>query len=131
LIAFRTLDDLKVTIRNEVTKTIVADSAFLPKNEDKMTLYDVYCDYSEAVTTGSVATKSYKSLKELPYNTGKVAIGSAYVPQKRTTLTREEELLQVALLGVGRTRQQALTFYSEIAIYALGFIALAVIWLVE
>ena len=128
---FRTLDDMRVTIRNKATKIVVADSAFLPKKENNLTSYDVYCDYSEAVTTGSVATKSYKSKKELPYNTGKVAIGSHYVPQKRTTLTREEELLQVALLGVGRTRQQALTFYSEIAIYALGFIALCVIWLVE
>lgn len=128
---FRSLEGLRVTIRNEATKEIVADSAFLPKKEFKMTLYDVYCDYSEGLTTGSVATKSHKSTKELPYNTGKVAIGSHYEPQKRTPLTREEELLQVALLGVGRTRQQALTFYSEAAIYTLGFIALCVIWLVE
>jgi len=131
LTSFRTLDDMRVTIRNKATKIVVADSAFLPKKEDKMVLYDVYCDYSEAVTTGSVATKSYKSPKELPYNTGKVSIGSAYVPPKRSSFSRDEELLQVALLDAGQTRQQTLTFYSEIAIYALGFIALSVIWLVE
>jgi hypothetical protein len=117
------------TVLNSRIKIVgVTNSALHPKMKVDSALYDAYCVYSQADTTGSVAPKNYKSVAELPYNTGKVAIGRAYLPTQRGALSRDEELLQAALLNGQDKRQQDPKRFTDLIIYALGLAALVVIW---
>jgi len=112
-----------------IQNAVVTNSASGHYPESKMVLYDVYCVNFDTHTTRSVAKKDYTSLNKLPYNTGKVIIGGAFIPRKQYQLTREEELLQAALLGGRTSRQQDLAYFVNSIIYVLGFTALIVIWL--
>ena len=125
---FNTAFSLQPVLNNRIKIAVVMNSAFKPKLKVDPALYDAYCVYSEADTTGSVAPKDYKSVDELPYNTGKVAIGRAYLPTQRGALSRDEELLQAALLNGQDKRQQDPKRFSDLIIYALGLAGLVVIW---
>jgi hypothetical protein len=45
----------------------------------------------------------HKPHAPVPYNTGKVRIGSRYEPPRKYTMSRDAELIQAALLGHKRT----------------------------
>lgn len=112
-----------------IQKVVVTNSASGQFPDSEMALYDVYCVNFGTNTTRSVAKKDYTSLNKLPYNTGKVIIGGAFIPRKQHTLSRDEELLQAALLSGRTSRQLDLDYFVNSIIYFLGFTALIVIWL--
>jgi hypothetical protein len=64
--------------------------------------------------------------KPIPYNTGKVAIGSRYEPVVRHTFSVEELFIQNMLIN---KHQQPVTQPYDKAIYVLGVVALVVIYL--
>ena len=125
---FNTAFSLQPVLNNRIKMAVVTNSAFATKLKQTSALYDAYCVYSQADTTGSVTPKNYKSVAELPYNTGKVAIGRAYLPTQRGALSRDEELLQAALLNGQDKRQQDPKRFTDLIIYALGLAGLVVIW---
>lgn len=92
----------------------------MAKLQMKPILYDAYCDYPEAHTTGSVSNLERKK----PFNTGKVVIGGAYVRTHREHLSDDEILIQRALLS----KRQRVQHPSDLVIYSLAVIALAVIF---
>jgi hypothetical protein len=126
---FNTAIRHRPVLNNPIQSAVVTNSASEPFAHANLVLYDVYSDYFGSHTTCSVAQKSYKSLDKLPYNTGKVAIGGAFIPRQQYTLSRDEELLQAALLSGRTSRQQDLDYFVTSIIYVLGFVALIVIWL--
>lgn len=65
--------------------------------------------------------------KIVPYNTGKVAIGSRYEPIKRHTMSLDEERIQDVLIN---PPVQQLSLPYENAIYVLCVVALVVVWFV-
>ena len=65
--------------------------------------------------------------KIVPYNTGKVAIGSRYEPIKRHTMSLDEERIQDVLIN---PLVQQLSLPYDRAIYVLGVVALVVVWFV-
>lgn len=65
--------------------------------------------------------------KIVPYNTGKVAIGSRYEPIKRHTMSLDEERIQDVLIN---PPVQQLSLPYDRAIYVLGVVALVVVWFV-
>lgn len=65
--------------------------------------------------------------KIIPYNTGKVAIGSRYEPIKRHTMSLDEERIQDVLIN---PPVQQLSLPYDRAIYVLGVVALVVVWFV-
>lgn len=112
-----------------IQRVVVTNSASGQFPNSEMALYDVYCVNFDTYTTRSVAKKDYTSLNKLPYNTGKVIIGGAFIPRKPYQLSRDEELLQAALLSGRTSRQLDLDYFVNSIIYFLGFVALMVIWL--
>ena len=66
--------------------------------------------------------------KIVPYNTGKVAIGSRYEPIKRHTMSLDEERIQDVLIN---PPVQQLSLPYDRAIYVLGIVALLVVWLTQ
>lgn len=116
-------------LNDPIQNAVVTNSASGQYPESKMVLYDVYCVNFDTDATRSVAKKDYTSLNKLPYNTGKVIIGGAFIPRKQYTLSLDEELLQTALLSGRTSRQQDLDYFVTSIIYVLGFTALIVIWL--
>jgi hypothetical protein len=126
---FSTANANRPVLNDPIQNAVVTNSASVHFTNDNLVLYDVYSDYFRLNTTRSVGQKDYKSLDKLPYNTGKVAIGGAFIPRQLHTLTRDEELLQAALLGGRTSRQQDLDYFVTSIIYVLGFVALIVIWL--
>jgi hypothetical protein len=92
----------------------------MAKLQMKPTLYDAYCDYPEAHTSGSVSNLERKR----PFNTGKVVIGGAYVCTQRQHPDADEILIQRALLS----KRQRVQYPSDLVIYSLAVIALAVIF---
>lgn len=95
-------------------------STIMAKLQPKPTLYDAYCDYPEAHTTGSVSNLEQKR----PFNTGKVVIGGAYVPTQRQHPDTDAILIQRALLS----KRQRVQNPADLVIYSLAVIALAVIF---
>lgn len=87
------------------------------------TSYDVYSVYWPAITTGSVVQSSYHAFS---LDTGKVIIGSKYQSTKKHSST-DQEWLQDLLLRDPKLVKKHPNYYSDLAIYALGFIALVVI----
>lgn len=87
------------------------------------TSYDVYSVYWPAITTGSVVQSSYHAFS---LDTGKVIIGSKYQATKKYSST-DQEWLQDLLLRDLKLVKKNPNYYSDLAIYALGCIALAVI----
>lgn len=79
---------------------------------------DVYSVYSPPKATNSVGRKVY--------NTGKVLIGSAYEPPRRAVFSRQEELLQRALLDQSPSSRHE---WHDIALYILAVIAVIVVTL--
>lgn len=65
--------------------------------------------------------------KIVPYNTGKVAIGSRYEPIKRHTMSLDEERIQDVLIN---PPVQQLSLPYDTAIYVLGVVALVVVWFI-
>lgn len=114
---------------NPFLSAVVTNSAWGVKPQVDLALYNVYCVNFDTHTTRSVAKKDYTSLNKLPYNTGKVIIGGAFIPRKPYQLSRDEELLQAALLSGRTSRQLDLDYFVNSIIYFLGFVALMVIWL--
>jgi hypothetical protein len=66
--------------------------------------------------------------KPIPYNTGKVAIGSRYEPVVRHTFSPDEEYIQKALI---KPPVKLLVLPYDKAIYVLGLVALLVVWLTQ
>lgn len=64
--------------------------------------------------------------KLIPFNTGKVAIGSRFEPVKHNTMSPDEEFIQELFLG---EPIQLITMPYDKAIYVLGLVALLVVWL--
>ena len=119
---------LPTVLNNRIKIALVTNSALHPKMKVESALYDAYSVYSRPNTTDSVAPKTYKSVDDLPYHTGKVAIGRAYLPTQRGALSRDEELLQAALLNGQDKRKQDPKRFTDLIIYELGLAALVVIW---
>ena len=92
----------------------------MAKLQMKPILHDAYCDYPEAHTSGSVSNLERKR----PFNTGKVVIGGAYVCTQRQHPDADEILIQRALLS----KRQRVQYPSDLVIYSLAVIALAVIF---
>ena len=65
--------------------------------------------------------------KIVPYNTGKIAIGSRYEPIKRHTMSLDEERIQDVLIN---PPVQQLSLPYDRAIYVLGVLALVVVWFI-
>lgn len=63
--------------------------------------------------------------KNVPYHTGKVAIGSRYEPAKHHTMSLDEERIQDALINPP-IKQISLPY--DRVIYVLGIVALLVIY---
>lgn len=59
--------------------------------------------------------------KPVPYNTGKVLIGSRYEPSRRYEISRDAEIIQAALLGHRRNRlfKKGFVFYVILAVIVL------------
>jgi len=87
------------------------------------TLYDVYSVYWPAITTSSVVPNNSLAFS---LDTGKVVIGSKYQSTKKHSST-DQEWLQDLLLRDPKLVKKHPNYYSDLAIYALGFIALVVI----
>ena len=87
------------------------------------TLYDVYSVYWPAITTGSVVQSSYHTFS---LDTGKVVIGSKYQSTKKHSHA-DQDWLQDLLLRDPKLVKKHPNYYSDLAIYALGCIALVVI----
>ena len=87
------------------------------------TLYDVYSVYWPAITTSSVVPNNSLAFS---LDTGKVVIGSKYQSTKKHS-SADQEWLQDLLLRDPKLVKKHPNYYSDLAIYALGFIALAVI----
>jgi hypothetical protein len=66
--------------------------------------------------------------KPIPYNTGKVAIGSRYEPVVRHNFSPDEECIQKALIN---PPVKLLVLPYDKAIYVLGVVALLVVWLTQ
>jgi len=66
--------------------------------------------------------------KTVPYNTGKVAIGSRYEPVKHHTMSLDEIRIQDALIN---PPVKLLVLPYDKAIYVLGVVALLVVWLTQ
>lgn len=66
--------------------------------------------------------------KPIPYNTGKVAIGSRYEPVKRHTMSLDELRIQDSLIN---PPVKLLVLPYDKAIYVLGVVALLVVWLTQ
>ena len=66
--------------------------------------------------------------KIVPYNTGKVAIGSRYEPIKRHTMSLDELRIQDSLIN---PPVKLLVLPYDKAIYVLGVVALLVVWLTQ
>jgi hypothetical protein len=64
--------------------------------------------------------------KPIPYNTGKVAIGSRYEPAKHHTMSLDELRIQNSLIN---PPVKLLVLPYDKAIYVLGVVALVVIYL--
>jgi len=79
---------------------------------------DVYAVYSQGKPTYSVGRKVY--------NTGKVLIGSAYEPPRRVLFSRQEELIQRALLKQSSSSRHE---WHDIALYIIAVIAVVVVTL--
>lgn len=116
----RTLNVRTVKFNCPSSSASVGLSTIMAKLQMKPTLYDAYCDYPEAHTTGSVSNLEQKR----PFNTGKVVIGGAYVRTHREHLSADEILIQRALIG----KRQRVQHPSDLVIYSLAVIALAVIF---
>jgi hypothetical protein len=87
------------------------------------TLYDVYSVYCRANTTSSVVPNNSLAFS---LDTGKVVIGSKYeVTNKHTS--PDQDWLQDLLLRDPKLVKKHPNYYSDLAIYALGCIALVVI----
>jgi len=87
------------------------------------TLYDVYSVYWPAITTSSVVPNNSLAFS---LDTGKVVIGSKYQSIKKHSST-DQDWLQDLLLRDPKLVKKHPNYYSDLAIYALGFIALVVI----
>jgi hypothetical protein len=87
------------------------------------TSYDVYTVYFPANTTSSVVQSSYHAYS---LDTGKVVIGSKFQSIKKHS-SADQEWLQDLLLRDPKLVKTHPNYYSDLAIYALGFIALVVI----
>ena len=66
--------------------------------------------------------------KPIPYNTGKVAIGSRYEPAKHHTMSLDELRIQNSLIN---PPVKLLVLPYDKAIYVLGVVALLVVWLTQ
>jgi hypothetical protein len=64
--------------------------------------------------------------KPIPYNTGKVAIGSRYEPAKHHTMSLDELRIQNSLIN---PPVKLLVLPYDKVIYVLGVVALVVIYL--
>jgi len=87
------------------------------------TLYDTYSVYCQPITTSSVVQSSYHTFS---LDTGKVVIGSKFQSTKKHS-SPDQEWLQDLLLRDPKLVKKQPNYYSDLAIYALGFIALVVI----
>ena len=87
------------------------------------TLYDVYSVYWPAITTSSVVPNNSLAFS---LDTGKVVIGSKYQSTKKHS-SPDQDWLQDILLRDPKLVKKHPNYYSDLAIYALGFIALVVI----
>ena len=66
--------------------------------------------------------------KPVPYNTGKVLIGSQYQPPRRVNLSVTEERLQSALLGEKKSVGEQTEWLFLRCLYVIAAVALAIIW---
>jgi hypothetical protein len=103
-------------------KILGAEGALLKPSS---TLYDTYTVYFPAITTSSVTLKNYLAFS---LDTGKVVIGSKFQSTKKHS-SADQEWLQDLLLRDPKLVKKHPNYYSDLAIYALGFIALVVITL--
>ncbi len=101
-------------------KTLGAAGALLKPSS---TSYDVYSVYWPAITTSSVVPNNSLAFS---LDTGKVVIGSKYQSTKKHS-SADQEWLQDLLLRDPKLVKKHPNYYSDLAIYALGFIALVVI----
>jgi hypothetical protein len=67
----------------------------------------------------------------IPYNTGKVLIGSQYQPPKRVNLSATEERLQSALLGDKRSIGERTEWLFLRCLYVIAGVAMAIIWVTK
>ena len=67
----------------------------------------------------------------IPYNTGKVLIGSQYQPLKRVNLSATEERLQSALLGDKRSIGERTEWLFLRCLYVIAGVAMAIIWVTK
>jgi hypothetical protein len=87
------------------------------------TSYDVYSVYCRPITTSSVVPNNSLAFS---LDTGKVVIGSKFQSTKKHS-SPDQEWLQDLLLRDPKLVKKHPNYYSDLAIYALGFIALVVI----
>jgi len=66
--------------------------------------------------------------KPVPYNTGKVLIGSQYQPPRRVNLSATEERLQSALLGDKQSASERAEWLFLRCLYVIAAVAMAIIW---
>lgn len=66
--------------------------------------------------------------KRVPYNTGKVLIGSNYQPPRRVNLSATEERLQQALLGDKPSLDDRAERLFLRCLYVIAAVAMAIIW---
>lgn len=119
----RTLNVRTVKFNCPSSSASVGLSTIMAKLRSKSILHDAYCDYPEAHATGSVSNLERKR----PFNTGKVVIGSAYVPTQRQHPDADEILIQRALLS----KRQRVQYPFDLAIYGLAVVAVVVIiWVI-
>jgi len=69
--------------------------------------------------------------KKIPYNTGKVMIGSNYQPPRRVNLSATEERLQSALLGDKRSIGERTEWLFLRCLYVIAGVAMAIIWVTK
>jgi hypothetical protein len=101
-------------------KTLGAAGALLKPSS---TSYDVYSVYCQPITTSSVVLNNSLAFS---LDTGKVVIGSKFQSTKKHS-SPDQEWLQDLLLRDPKLVKKHPNYYSDLAIYALGFIALVVI----
>jgi len=66
-------------------------------------------------------------MKNLPYNTGKVAIGLHYEPPKKNYMSHEEEFWQSVILGERQIEQYLLRICYLMG--AVAFVVMLVLWM--
>ena len=118
--------------RREIRKRAYVYSGFSRPNHNILcsrlaTSHDVYTVYPERNTTSGVVPKYVQDHRTLPYNTGKVLIGSCYTPPPYREESQHMLLLQRGLLEKHTERRRIAA--HDLVLYVLVAIGFVVIYL--